>query len=124
PGTLFLAAHPGSGSPEKNWPEEKWRELLVKLGGISRVRLVLVGGEAEEDRLARLFSELSKEQLELVHNQPLPQLASRLAACDGFIGHDSGITHLAAAMGTPVIALWGRSAFPVWRPCGSKVMVI
>jgi len=98
PGTISLAAHPGSGSPEKNWPEEKWRELLVKLGGISKLRLVLVGGEAEGDRLARLSGELSKEQLELVHNQPLPQLASRLAACDGFIGHDSGITHLAAAM--------------------------
>jgi heptosyltransferase-2 len=105
-----LAAHPGSGSERKNWPEEKWGELLPALDESP----LLVGGEAEGERLERLA--LRIPQVRLAKSLPLAQLAASLAACQAFIGHDSGITHLAAALGVPSIVLWGPSRHEIWRP--------
>jgi len=109
-----LALHPGSGSERKNWPETAWRELLRELRRRSRHPLLLVGGEAEGDRLERLAAECA--DVEVARSLPLPQLAKRLSGCTGFIGHDSGISHLAAALGLPGLALWGPSNPTVWRP--------
>jgi len=115
---LQLALHPGSGSEKKNWPEANWRELIQKLSGS---RLLLVGGEAEEGRLERL-AEVAP--CELARSLPLAQLAARLGACSLFVGHDSGISHLAAAVGIPTIVLWGETTEAVWRPLGEHVSLI
>jgi heptosyltransferase III len=119
-----LAVHPGSGSPSKNWPEFKWSALLLELVRDTSLRLLLVGGEAEENRLERLAGPLPSDRVEVAKSLPLPQLAERLAACSAFIGHDSGISHLAAALGLPVLALWGDTAEAVWRPRGQEVSVL
>lgn len=125
----WLALHPGSGSPRKNWPEENWRELLRLLLEKTGFSCLLVGGEAEQDRLNRLRDSLSGIQfnpsrLALAQNLPLVELARRLCACDAFIGHDSGITHLAAALGLPGLVLWGESNQIVWRPRASQMTIL
>lgn len=112
----WLAVHPGSGSERKNWPEERWRELLGRLAGQANLGFLLVGGEAEGDRLDRLASALPAGRSQVMRSRPLPEVASRLGACVGFLGHDSGITHLAAAVGLPGVILWGPSPSRVWRP--------
>jgi heptosyltransferase-2 len=111
-----LALHPGSGGEKKNWPEDCWEELLRAIAGKTNWRVLLVGGEAEEARLQRLSSLVPVERLTVAAHQPLPKVAVRLAACDAFIGHDSGITHLAAAVSLRGIALWGRTNPDIWRP--------
>jgi ADP-heptose:LPS heptosyltransferase len=55
---------------------------------------------------------------------PLVELAQELRACSAFAGHDSGITHLAAALGIPVLALWGESKQAIWRPLGAQVSIL
>jgi heptosyltransferase-3 len=55
---------------------------------------------------------------------PLAKLARRLAGCRAFIGHDSGISHLAAAVGLPCLVLWGDTAQDIWRPPSEKVMLL
>jgi ADP-heptose:LPS heptosyltransferase len=55
---------------------------------------------------------------------PLAELAGRLAACRAFVGHDSGISHLAAAVGLPGLVLWGDTAEEIWRPPSEKVIVL
>jgi heptosyltransferase III len=115
---LRLALHPGSGSEKKNWPEAKWRELIQKLSGSP---LLLVGGEAEEGRLERLAE---AAPCELARSLPLAELAARLSTCALFVGHDSGISHLAAAVGTPTVVLWGDTAEAVWRPLGEHVTIL
>ena len=60
----------------------------------------------------------------MAQSLPLSDLARRLAGCRAFIGHDSGITHLAAAVGLPCLVLWGDTVEEVWRPPGEKVMVL
>ena len=54
PSGNYLALHPGSGSSSKNWPEEKWRELLEYLLAKTTLQLLLIGGEAEGEKLQRL----------------------------------------------------------------------
>src|SRR5205807_748651 len=96
-----LALHPGSGSENKNWPESKWAELLEQLLHSTRLTLLLVGGEAEAERLQRLAAALPPSRVRVAQGLPLPELALRLQESFAFLGHDSGISHLAAALGLP-----------------------
>jgi heptosyltransferase-2 len=125
PSTInLLAAHPGSGSERKNWPEANWAELLQHLISSTNFDLLLVGGEAEGERLQRLAATLLPARTQMAQSLPLADLARRLAACRAFIGHDSGISHLAAAVGLPGLVLWGDSAEEIWRPPSEKVTVL
>ena len=125
PSTLNpLALHPGSGSDRKNWPEPKWAELLRHLTDSSDSDLLLVGGEVEGERLRRLAAPLPPARSQVAQSLPLAELAHRLAACRAFIGHDSGISHLAAAVGLPCLVLWGDTAEEIWRPPGERVLVL
>ncbi len=123
-GTRTLALHPGSGSERKNWPEPNWVALIQSLMGLKGLRFLLVGGEAEGARIDRLAAMLPSSRVELARNLPLTELASRLCACAAFLGHDSGISHLAAALGVPSRVLWGDTAEAIWRPQGHGVAVL
>jgi len=119
-----LALHPGSGSERKNWSEAKWAGLLQHLVAHTNFNLLLIGGEAEGDRLPRLAALLPSERVALLQNLPLTELAGRLQACAAFIGHDSGVTHLAAALGLRTLVLWGKTVEAVWRPQGEGVTIL
>lgn len=114
--TRCLAVHPGSGSERKNWPESRWAELLSRLAAQTDCHLLLVGGEAEGDRLERLAACWPADRIAVARSLPLVELAHRLAASHFFLGHDTGIMHLAAALGLPGLVLWGESPLSVWRP--------
>jgi heptosyltransferase III len=119
-----LALHPGSGSERKNWPEPTWAELLESLVRSTAQTFLLVGGEAEGDRLERLASRVPSSRVRIARHLPLVELAGLLRACSAFVGHDSGISHLAAAVGRPVLALWKESSEAVWRPRGEQVRIL
>jgi heptosyltransferase-3 len=119
-----LALHPGSGSERKNWPEDRWAELLQRLVDLTPFNLLMVGGEAEGERLQRLAAALAPTRCRVAQNLPLAQLALLLARCQGFVGHDSGISHLAAAVGLPVLVLWGAADEVIWRPPGEQVIIL
>jgi len=120
----WLAVHPGSGSERKNWPEEKWRELLQHLRRGTGVNFLLIGGEAEEGRHTRLATQLPADRCQLADCLPLPELAQWLKECAAYLGHDSGISHLAAAVGVRSLLLWGETAAEVWRPRGEQVTLL
>jgi heptosyltransferase III len=120
----WLAVHPGSGSERKNWPEKNWVELLTEVLREDRRKALIVGGEAEGERVQRLTAQLPRKQIEIAQSLALVGLAQRLARCGVFIGHDSGISHLAAALGVPTLVLWGESVEAVWRPKGPRVLVL
>jgi heptosyltransferase-2 len=124
PGERWLAMHPGSGSPSKNWPEENWRELIERMLALTDANILMAGGEAEGDKLARLARGLPPERSRVAQNLSLIELARLIAQCRAFVGHDSGITHLAAALGVPSVVLWGPSNEQIWRPPHSHVHVI
>ena len=119
-----IALHPGSGSESKNWPEENWRQLISLLLEQGNMKLVVVGGEAETERVKSLESKFQNPRLRLLLNEPLTSVARELAVCQVFIGHDSGITHLAAALGVRCIVLWAQTNERVWRPSGEMVHIL
>ncbi len=93
-----VAIHPFSGSAAKNWPLERFHELAARLG-----------------MPVEFFS--GPEQIE-----DLYELGCRIAGASLYVGNDSGITHLAAAVGTPVVALFGPTDPLVWAPRGARVV--
>jgi ADP-heptose:LPS heptosyltransferase len=115
----FLALHPGSGSPAKNWPAERFGALGAVLSP-SRPWL-LVSGPADEAAAATLGTEP-----DAVHARSLPArvLGALLAHAGLFVGHDSGVSHLAAAFGAPVLALFGPTDPAVWAPIGRRVRTL
>jgi len=123
-GCPIVALHPGSGSERKNWPEGKWADFLQYLVNITETSLLLVGGEAEGDRLQNLAADLPPSRLRVARSLPLVELARLLSQCDAFVGHDSGISHLAAAVGLPGLVLWGESDEDVWRPPSERVNLL
>ena len=119
-----LCLHPGSGSERKNWPEENWVELIARLINETPLSLLFVGGEAEGERLQRLAAVLPPTRCIVAKSLPLVELAQHMKACRGFVGHDSGITHLAAALGLPTTVLWAHTVEETWRPQGAHVTVL
>lgn len=115
----WIAMHPGSGGAQKNWPHEKWIQLIERVVDETKWRILLVGGEAEAERLKDISGSFSNERITPALQLPLPQLAQMLFLCRLFLGHDSGISHLAAAVGLPGLALWGPTNPNIWRP-GSR----
>jgi heptosyltransferase-2 len=122
--TPVLALHPGSGSEQKNWPEALWADLLARLINTTDFDLLIVGGEAEGERLQRLTGALPPVRTKVALNLPLADLACLLSNCAGFVGHDSGISHLAAALGLPGLLLWGDTLQEIWRPPSEKFLVL
>jgi ADP-heptose:LPS heptosyltransferase len=105
----FAVIHPFSGSPRKNWPLERYQQLARSLA--ERLPVRWCAGPTE------LLAEA-------VHIDDLYELACWLAGARLYIGNDSGITHLAAAVGTPVVALFGPSDPAIWAPRGPRVHIV
>jgi len=115
-----IALHPGSGSAKKNWPLSRWLELAAWLRSTRAVQLLIITGEAESPATRAALSPLGTS----AHNLPLEDLIARLATCDYFIGHDSGISHLAAACGVPSLLLFGPTDPAIWAPPAEHVHVL
>lgn len=120
----FIAVHPGSGSPRKNWPLASWIELCKRLlDHRCNRQLLLVGGEADHAILHELHAAIGDRAF-LAQDLALPHLGAVLAKCDLFLGHDSGISHLAAAAGVPCVLLFGPTDPAFWAPANPRVKVL
>ncbi len=109
------ALHPGSGSRRKNWPLPAWQQLIDRLPGR---RLVLLGPAEEGLRTA------VQSWGHVLAAGSLEEVAENLQASRVFIGHDSGPSHLAAALGVPTVALFGPTSPQLWAPRGGPVSVL
>ena len=120
-----VAFHPGSGSERKNWPLEHWTKIGNYLLGSDNFQgsLVVVSGEADEDRTKRLRAIWGNERVQFARNIPLPALAALFETAI-FVGHDSGISQLAAAAGANCILLFGPTNPEIWAPKNERVQVI
>lgn len=102
-----IVIHPFSGSPRKNWPLDRFRELAAALP----YSVEWTAGPEEELEGATRFDNLF-------------DLGRWLAGARGYIGNDSGISHLAAAVGVPVVALFRETNSAVWSPRPSHVRLV
>jgi heptosyltransferase-1 len=116
----------GASTPDKTWPVAHWAAAANRLRR-QGVRVVLVGGPGEAaDARAVIDAAPGTVAANLVGATPLPVLASVLAQCDVVIGGDSGPTHLAVAVGAPVVGLYGVTdpvrTGPCWGPAPAIVL--
>jgi heptosyltransferase-2 len=115
----FLALHPGSGSPEKNWPVDRFAAVPRALSP-SRPWLLVIG-PAEEEAAAALGG---LPDVVVARSMPARVLGTVLRDAGCFLGHDSGVSHLAAGFGAPVLALFGPTDPATWIPVGRRVQVL
>jgi heptosyltransferase-2 len=119
----IIVIHPGSGSKEKNWPLENWIALFSERHAGKRGSLIVISGEADKAETEQLEREWTDRDVRFAKNLPLLQLAAVLERAI-FIGHDSGISHLAAAAGANCILLFGSTNPDVWAPKNKNVRVL
>jgi ADP-heptose:LPS heptosyltransferase len=109
-----IAIHPGAGARWKRWPGGRFAGLMQEL--IRRGhQVVLIEGPADDEAVAEVQQQIAAE-IPVLRQQPLRLLAASLAQCTLFAGNDSGVTHLAAAVGTPTLALFGPTDPLSWTP--------
>ncbi|MDE2820056.1 MAG: WecB/TagA/CpsF family glycosyltransferase [Chloroflexota bacterium] len=112
----IVVMHAGSGgySKARRWPPRRFAEVADQLKSRYKAHIVLVGQSGDDSlEAARL---MDFEVLNLVGKTTLPQLADVLRRADLFIGADSGVMHLAAAAGAPVLSIFGPSNHEAWQP--------
>ncbi len=113
----FIALFPGSGSPSKNWPVEKFIALANRVSEESSAVFVLGPAESAIEPI------LSARSYPTLKNLPLGIVAAIARMAAAFVGVDSGVSHLASAAGTPGVVLFGPTDPERWRPLG-RVKVI
>jgi heptosyltransferase III len=111
-----IVIHPGSGGKHKNWPLQHFLEVAGIVEQRGRA-VTWCRGPAE-------FPLPPPPHDSILEQIPLLELARVLAAAKLYIGNDSGITHLAAAVGCPTIVLFGPTNPIVWAPRGDHVTVV
>jgi len=128
PGATVIAIHPGSGSPAKNWPAARFAALAGHLQHEQGARILLVSGPADEAAVDAMRQCLAPSVPQpdpiLLHDLPLPLLAAILSRCGLYVGNDSGVSHLAAALGVPTVAIFGPTDPAIWAPRGPAVRIV
>lgn len=119
-----VVIHPGSGSRKKVWPLERFVELVQILHRRFHSHFLIVLGPAEGIEVQKAFEKMGDPPFTMVKGLSLLRLASVMEGCGLFIGNDSGISHMASALGIPTIAIFGPTDPKVWSPKGEKVSVV
>jgi len=118
-----IAVHPGASARAKCWPADHFVRLMQTIAATGAVLLIL--GEVELERFPPDdLKQLKQSANEVVSCPDLADLAGILACCSGYIGNDSGITHLAGSLGIPTVAIFGPTSAKTWQPLGPAVTTI
>jgi ADP-heptose:LPS heptosyltransferase len=117
----FVVVHPGAGSPAKCWPTGGFADALAATAARGDVQVLVHQGPADAEPVARLRDRLPAARL--LCEPALPILAGVLARCAAYVGNDSGVSHLAAAVGAPSIVLFAEANL-AWRPWLPGVTVL
>jgi lipopolysaccharide heptosyltransferase II len=122
----LVVMHVSAGTSAKQWPPEHWRELIGRLIVAHGASIVLVGGPADRGRVRAILEDRTwPGVVDLTGRLGVVELAALLEHATVLVGADSGPAHLAAAVGTPVVALFSGTNNPAqWRPQGERVTVL
>lgn len=119
-----IIIHPGSGSAAKNWPVEKFVEVAALLKNAGR-EVIFAIGEVEQEKFAAADLAILQNAGEVKIGQTPSDLFDLLQSAGGYVGNDSGPTHLAAMIGRRTVALFGpASDVAAWSPQGPRVTVL
>jgi heptosyltransferase-3 len=122
PGSRWLAVAPGANWPGKKWPRQHYRALL-ELAAPHFDGVMLLGSAQDSDDIATL-ADLGVPTLAAAGQTTLDTAAALLARACAFVGNDSGLGHIAAAMGTPTLTVFGPGDPQRYRPWGPNAHVV
>jgi ADP-heptose:LPS heptosyltransferase len=118
----LVAVHAGSGSPTKCWSSERFARVadgLQKTG----IRVVLIEGPADRTITQAVACRISIAPPRL-RDVSLSSVVGVLSQCDAFLGNDSGLTHVAAALGLPTVAVFGPTDPAIWGSRRNNLIAI
>ncbi|MFT3869753.1 MAG: glycosyltransferase family 9 protein [Nibricoccus sp.] len=114
-----ILIHPGSRSPHRIWPADRFAAVIAQFQ-TNGLTPILVAGPGEKNVVADIQSRLPMPAAAVDQRLTIPQLAALFVSADTLLCHDSGPMHLAAAVGTPVVALFSSQSVTAWRPFGEQ----
>lgn len=122
----LVAIHPGSGehSLARRWPPDRFAQVADALIERYGSQVALLGGPDEAELAQYVASLMHYEAIDLGGKTSIPVLAALLRLSRLFVGNDSGVMHLASAVGTPVVAIFGPSNPLAWGPWGPSHEVV
>jgi hypothetical protein len=120
----LTALHPGAGSRIKQWPASRFLRLAQHLALEEKHKLLIIEGSAERGLAELLVSALPADAAIVMDAMSLNLLAGVVARCDLFVGNDSGVAHLAAALKVRCVVLFGPTLPRHWAPLGHDVRVL
>jgi heptosyltransferase-2 len=123
-GTPVWALHPGSGGLKKNWPLEHFLTLAEAMRRERAGNPVFILGPVEKEVRPEARALIVGRGFPVLENVELPRLAGALSRVAGYIGNDSGVTHLASCLNLPALALFGPTDPRLWGPIGRKTVIL
>ena len=122
PAKPLVAIHPGASGGGKRWSLERFRSVAELVGPSHD--LLLIEGPAEPGLAIELARDLPADKRIIAASLPLRLLAAVLSCCDAYLGNDSGISHVAAALGLRSVVIFGPTPPEQWSPSGPSVAVL
>ena len=123
-----LVVHPGASCPSKIWPNERFAEVSDRLIDNYGFKVLVIAGPRDMALAEAVIRHMRHPAVNLAGKTSVSQLASVLKRCRLFISNDSGPVHIASAVGTPVISIFGRNQKGLspkrWGPLGIKDKVL
>jgi ADP-heptose:LPS heptosyltransferase len=114
-GKRVVAIQPGAGAPLKSWPVDAWAQLADAIADLGAV-VLLAGAPADLPILKDLAERVTNRPVAVACGQPLDTSAALYQRCAVLVGPDSGAAHLAAAVGTPTVRLYGPASLDTFGP--------
>ncbi len=124
----LVAVNPSASCPSKLWPAQKFADLIDRVQKELGVRVLVVADAAHRSISEQIFNLVKTRPLDGSGQFSLSQLASLFRRCALLISNDSGPVHMAVAVGTPVISIFGRNQAGLsprrWGPVGPRDVVV
>ncbi len=125
---LLVAMHPSASDSSKRWPAERFAQLADRLAQEHRAHILVVAGPEDAPHARTVVHQMRQRAVNFAGALSVGELAALLARCRLLVSNDSGPVHIAAAVGTPVVAIFGRNQPGInaarWRPLGSGHIVL
>ncbi len=118
-GQPVVAFHPGAGKVPNRWPSERFAQVAKSLHESAGARILIVEGPMDEEPAGRMRDAI-EVPYQMVSGKPVREVAAILSAVNVAIVNDTGIMHVAAAVGTPVLSLFGPTDPEQWAPIDGK----
>lgn len=124
PGGRKVLIHPGSRSEHRIWPAERFAAVADRIQNETDAQVFITAGPREQRHIQEIRGIANSHLVIADPPRTVGGLAALLAQFDVFLCHDSGPMHIAAAVGTPVVALFGSQNATIWRPLGDRHAIL